>query len=269
MLPEHHNSELHALVATLSLGPVGFMDRLNLSASNDSTLGAYVNTSLLRRTCNAAGDLLQPARPVTITDATLRRGSSPRDDALPARGHLWATHTEMSLADGGTARHYMLLPMVLAKPFVLRSEDLHPRVPRNATAGWLRRSGRAGPCVDGAPALASGCVTKASTADGAGVELLTGDWSGQGPYPWDLVLLSPELPHGWHLLGELEKFCPTSSKRFVGPVSATASELTATLVGAAGEEVAVTAVAPGGRVAVQTVRLAASGVPQKVRFAAT
>jgi hypothetical protein len=200
-LPRHHNSELHALVATLSLGPVGFMDRLNLSAAGTPSLGEYVNVSLLRRTCSAGGELLQPARPVTITDATLRRGSTPDDTAIPARGHVWATHTELPLSGGGVARHYMVLPMVLASPFVLRFDDLYPSVPANTTAGWLRRSGRHGGafCVNGAPALDSGCVTKAF--DDVGVELHTGDWSGHGPYPWDLVLLSPALVHGWHFLG--------------------------------------------------------------------
>jgi hypothetical protein len=114
---------------------------------------------------------------------------------------VWATHTELPLSGGGVARHYMVLPMVLASPFVLRFDDLYPSVPANTTAGWLRRSGRHGGafCVNGAPALDSGCVTKAF--DDVGVELHTGDWSGHGPYPWDLVLLSPALVHGWHFLG--------------------------------------------------------------------
>jgi hypothetical protein len=69
-------------------------------------------------------------------------------------------------------------------------------------------------------------------------------------------------------LSELEKFCPTSAKRFPGPLSVSATALSISVVGSAGEEVSVTAITPAGKMAVRSVRLVADGVPQQVRFAA-
>ena len=64
------------------------------------------------------------------------------------------------------------------------------------------------------------------------------------PDDFEPVLLAPQLPGGWHLLGEPSKWVGVSAARFVG-LESDASHATAWLAGAVGEEVTVAWVAPG------------------------
>ena len=77
------NSFLHALVATLSTGPVGFSDALG-----------YTNASLVNRTCDSSGLLLKPSLPLAAIDRSFSRARG-RGRALPAMAHVWY------VADGG------------------------------------------------------------------------------------------------------------------------------------------------------------------------
>ena len=79
----------------------------------------------------------------------------------------------------------------------------------------------------------------------------------------EVVLLSPALVGGWHLLGEPSKWVSVSSKRFLGVVS-NASSATAWIAGAAGEEVTLAWFTPtgadtGGTVLQQGCSVGASG----------
>ena len=76
------DSFLHALVATLSTGPVGFSDALG-----------YENASLILRTCRPDGLLLKPTLPLAAIDRSFHVGDASLSVAVPAGGHVWATHT--------------------------------------------------------------------------------------------------------------------------------------------------------------------------------
>eukprot|EP01084_Bolivina_argentea_P025903 48162_1 len=54
---DHNSTEVHAMIAVFSCGPVGISDR-----------SGWSNATLIMRLCNAEGRLLQPSRPITAMD---------------------------------------------------------------------------------------------------------------------------------------------------------------------------------------------------------
>ena len=219
--PDHSSAGavLHTMLALFSTGPIGFSDA-----------PGWTNASLLARTCDAHGALLQPSRPITSVDSTF--------DATPGaapQGYVLGTHSSL----GGSAvavAHYVLAHQ-LSADFALRALDLWPPLApgaQYATASW--------------DAL-EGCAN-ASTAAGCGISLLTAP-----PSPAGQLLVLPRFPAGADafapsltivvprcnasgaaLFGDAAKFATMSAQRFEA-LSCTSGGLAVTLQGLPGEAV--------------------------------
>ena len=106
---------LHALVATLSTGPVGFSDALG-----------YTNATLVKSTCAKDGMLLKPSLPLAAIDRSFSIGSNESTVApsVPAGSHVWTTHTS---AAGQT--WWFVLAISVEQPWELLRSDLYPVLP--------------------------------------------------------------------------------------------------------------------------------------------
>ena len=199
------NNLLHALVATLSTGPVGFSDAVGHS-----------DPELILRTCTADGLLLKPSRPLAAIDRSFsRRGGSP---GVPARSHVWSTHTA---AAGGNVWYYAvsLVQSGLLEPFELLRDDLWPQLsPSTAVVAWDP----------------FGSINKArEVAAAEPIAVLQGE--GHAAVAVALVMSS-----GWALLGEPLKLNPISEQRQF-ELTFDANVLTVSMAGAPGERCLVSA----------------------------
>jgi hypothetical protein len=233
---------LHALVATLSTGPVGFSDALN-----------HTNASLVRATCAGDGRLLKPSLPLAAIDRTFSTASAAAAAAagaalapVPAGGHVWATHT----AGAGDLAWHHVLAITVHGAFELQRADLWPAV--------------AGDVVVWEHSDPAGSARRVNASSAALMSLQTSAQSATPLEPLDhrYVHVSPIVPGGWALLGETGKLTPVSVQReFAISVAVPASpapRLVVALRGAAGESVTVTAWRAGA-VHTQTAALDAEG----------
>jgi hypothetical protein len=183
------NVFLHALVATLSTGPVGFADALG-----------YSNATLIRATCDSSGKLLKPSVPLAAIDRTFSATVSGAAVAVPADGHVWATH--FAHTDGAT--WYMVLAINLHSDWTLLRSDLWPPLsPAQDVIVWDYSD------VKGSPRL----VKSNSTNSTALAPLQTVDRPSPGDLFYGYKLIAPVLPGGWALLGEANKLVPVSEQR--------------------------------------------------------
>lgn len=220
---------LHALVATLSTGPVGFSDALG-----------YTNVSLIKSTCDSAGLLLKPSLPLAAIDRTFSSGltassslPSSRGPQVPAGSHVWATHTAVSTATAtatssststsasqssrsssstgtGTGAGtvtliwYMVVAIAVADDWMLVRDDMWPPLLETQDVVVWDHSdivGTAQMIPAGTPELAS-MHTPASSSIAGG-------------HAFGYTLISPIIPSsgGWAFLGEPSKLTPVSVQR--------------------------------------------------------
>jgi hypothetical protein len=277
----HPNPELHAIVAVLSTGPVGWMDKL----------GA-MNRTVLRRLCDSEGQLLKPSRALTAVDAMFFGRTQLAVADGTAGGHVWATHAD---AGGGAARSRMVVTIARTAPLQVAVADLYPpsefpqSQSRSSQMQLMYRSKNAtllSQCVNGTAAVASGCVQV--IAPGAALPITTEAQHADGVYPFDLLTVYEPVhcsglagagagagtgagagagagaaASGWFFLGELDKYVTASARRFPRVVCS-AEQLVATVRGKAGEAVVVTAITPAGLVLSQQVVIAVTGTGEVI-----
>ena len=186
------NSFLHALVATLSTGPVGFSDALG-----------YTNATLVLSTCASDGLLLKPSLPLAAIDrsysrATWTPGGSPvfGGAVIPADAHVWATHTAVAHGGGTPLVWYFALSLVEAgplRPVDLVRTDLWPVLPAaQAVVVWDYAD------PHGTARLVGGGTAALASMEGWG-------------HAYKIV--APVLGNGWAFLGETSKLVPVSVQR--------------------------------------------------------
>ena len=198
------NVELNAITAALSTGPVGISDKIGAT-----------NATLIMHTCDAGGRLLQPNKPLTPSDRMYtmigQAGNCPTCRGLlpqtGSQGELWSTYaavgdvtvwSTVSVNIGGVGNYDHNIPLPLS------TVDLYPA----PVGGW----GAAGPlihrhwhstCKDGADAVASGCISRAtpdlrSTTRSAGV----------GDFPFDLITSQAAGSGVWVRVSCSSVLCP-------------------------------------------------------------
>ncbi len=225
---DHSNAgaELHTILAVLAAGPVQFSDA-----------PGETNASLIMRTCDASGALLQPSKPLTAVDSThdVTPGAAPQ-------GYALTTHTTIS----GTVVLRFVLTHQLASDFALRVLDLYPApTPGSRHAAITFRALQA--CVAaGAGSTGCGTVIVAVPTDvHAVVTTLPQAAAGADPFIPTLTLLAPLCGSGVALFGEVQKFATLSIQRFTAfactPVGASFS-----LSGLAGEMISLAWYVQGG-----------------------
>lgn len=250
--PDHSaaGAVLHTVLATLSTGPVGYSD-----APNETDI------TLVMRTCDAAGNLLQPSRPVVAVDSThdVTPGAAPT-------GYVLATHTTVPTGDGADASPamYYVVSHHLKAPFALRSLDVYPRLaPGNwyALANWTALQG----CADGTSAGACSVeLVAAPPTLGATVAKLQPQ---ADPFLPLLTLVAPLCggSGGTAFFGEVDKVTAVSVQRFptLRCADAAQGEVAFNLVGQPGETVRL-AYAAGGRLLYLAVAFPAGQAPVTV-----
>lgn len=210
------NNLLHALVATLSTGPVGFSDAVG-----------HTNATLVLSTCRADGLLLKPSRPLAAIDRSFSRtawstgASASGSPRVAAGSHVWATHTAvgnstwyyaLNLAQEGTLVAYNLQHSDLWPP--LSSED--------DVVVW-----------DYADPAATAVLVK-GTAGSSTLATMQGD----GHAFW---IVSPVMDGGWAFLGETNKLTPVSVQRLFTFATGASGTLTVHMAGSVGEQCRVSA----------------------------
>jgi hypothetical protein len=252
--PDHSSvgAMLHTMLAVLSTGPVGFSDAPN---ETDATL--------IMRTCDAAGNLLQPSKPLTSIDSThdVTPGAAPS-------GYALVTHTSVA---GSVWLHQVVSHQMNSSlpGFGLRSLDVWPPLAAGtnvAITTWdaLQACAQqqqqqqqqdegvsAGPC--------SGNVTAVSApADPHAVlTSLPVPPAGADPFTPALTLIAPICASsGAALFGEFDKFATVSVQRFVS-IACSSDGIAVELSGTRGEAIRLAWWAPamsgGAGVAVQSV----------------
>jgi hypothetical protein len=233
--------QLDAVLATLSMGPVGISDALN-----------YTDVGLISQAFRSPtdGTLLQPSRPVSWVDSvffnasalcpgsgTRREGASdPGDGMMDVR----STHStvpgarDRSAANSSVTTHYVLAWRT-ASDVTLGPTDLYPppaagvdlavRQHVVAPVGAAQLAG----CVDGAPAVPD-CVV---VVPAGGSVLIPA--TGTGLSNFSLAAVYERLPNGAFFLGELTKFVHVSPQRFEYVYAAPSATATATATGAVRE----------------------------------
>ena len=240
--------ELNAIIAAFSTGPVGVADGLGATSR-----------SVVLPTCNAAGELLQPDRPMLAVDASYTR---PGQDVRGAPNGKCKS-TWMSASDGGAVwasvtqlnasqTTHFVLAINVSRPWVLSRSDLWPR----GVSGAVYVSRRWPPggqqtCVSGTDAIASGCVVVSHP--GGSLPDLRGhpvggssDASalhyGVGESPFVLLAIHEVLSNGW-VVWEEGKYVSVSRRRFAS-IRESDAGLRVELRGAPSEVVELTALRP-------------------------
>jgi hypothetical protein len=213
------NTFLHALVATLSTGPVGFSDAVG-----------HTNASLVLRTCDASGLLLKPSAPLAAIDRSFSRRSWTANltafggPVVPSSSHVWATHTSIN---GSNWTWYFALSLVqegALQPFELVRSDLWPVLaPAENVVAWNYQDPKgSAKLIPGASASPSPSTQSAP--------LVT--MEGDGHAYW---ILAPVMPGGWSFFGETSKLTPVSVQREFSFSFSQGGSLTVRMRGAAGE----------------------------------
>ena len=198
------NNFLHALVATLSTGPVGFSDALG-----------YTNASLVRSTCASDGLLLKPSLPLAAIDRTFSVGSpsgaasSSVGPPVPAGGHVWATHTRVGSATYTEGIWYSVLAITVHSEWSLLRSDLWPPLDEDAdVVVWDWGD------------VSSARLVKANTSELASLQTapappLPAEPTPRPVFDFTYKLVAPMIPTsgGWALLGEPDKLTPVSEQR--------------------------------------------------------
>ncbi|XP_065187907.1 uncharacterized protein LOC135818451 [Sycon ciliatum] len=238
---DHSNAslELHTILAVLSTGPVGFSDAVGMT-----------NRSLLMRTCQENGRLLQPAKAVTSIDAIMSK-------TRQFHGNIYSTYC----GNESRALAYLVVSFSMRNSWNLTTADLWSPsgivlpAARQASSNLLvyRLRWNDPPCLDGKQA--SECVKSVSMRGISENDVLCTIPAIPGP---DIVpCLTTVWPivcaNGWLLLGELTKYVPLAASRFPAMYSCTADGLVATVLGSAKEVVSVTALGPQNGVAASIV----------------
>ena len=227
---------MQAAVAALSRGPVQVSDGVG-----------YSDRSLILRTCDEAGRLLQPSRPATALDAAFHRSAGVGDGPLAKYANvlpITTTHTRI-----GDWKWAHILVINLAQSFTLRPEHLRP--------------------TDlGAGEHVAYSLTAASTASQRRVSVL-GDFRDGIAIPacgagdFRLYHVAPRLANGWAYLGELSKFIPVAEAR-TRSLRFDVNSVSVALAGAAGEVVDLTFLAPNGTVVSAECVLSAAGLGEVI-----
>ena len=201
------------MLAVLSTGPVGFSDA---PGETDATL--------IMRTCDASGGLLQPSKPLTAVDSThdVTHGAAPSGFAL-------VTHT----AVGGAVALYMLVSHQMTASFTVRGLDLWPALSPVSGAFMTTSWAALQSCAAG-----SACNTSAIAAPAQGsapLFTLPALAPGVDKFTPTLTLVAPVCTASRvALFGETAKFASISIQRFTA-LACTPAGIAMSLTGPPGE----------------------------------
>ena len=224
--PDHEApaTALHAVLAVMSMGPVGISDGFG---QTDGTL--------LKRIISADGTLLKPSKSLTAVDSAIA------GTAGAPSGNVYATYT----SSPSMLTSYTFVSFKLKSAFSVREPDFFPSLAGRVSTWAIRAFSAAAACKNGTAAAACGITvaTAAQVRSGAAVKLPASDFSnvtGGTDFAPTVASVYPFCASGKAFLGDLSKYVSASFNRFPS-VSCTATGVHVELVGVPGEKVAVTA----------------------------
>jgi hypothetical protein len=228
--PDHETpaAELHLVLSLMTTGPVGISDTIGMT-----------NATLLKRAIRSDGTLLKPMKAITAVDSTFVDSSGGGRNGKD--GYLYGT--------SGRGKSWIFVSFKMKESYPVTLEDFWPPVASSATLLAYRHFSDGRGCLNGTDAVASGCVRLVSIDKCRSRQSVFeapvspngspgSDFSPCVTSVWQACASS-----GWFFLGELRGYVSLSPARFI-KVSCTASGVTATLVGSAGEIVELTALKP-------------------------
>jgi hypothetical protein len=192
---DHSNNGaiLHTVLAVLSTGPVGYSDAPN---ETDATL--------VMRTCDAVGNLLQPSRPIVAVDSS-------HDSTNGPSGFVLLTHTQINGMQS-PALHY-IVSHHLKSAYTVKGLDVWPRLAPGqsyATANWTALRTCAN---NSAPAACGVQVQQAPSSLSGSFVTLQPQYDQFLPL---LTLVAPVCGSGQvAFFGEVEKVTTISVQRFI------------------------------------------------------
>lgn len=254
---------LDAVLATLSLGPVGISDGLG-----------QVGVGLISQAFRCANDstLLRPSRPLSWVDSVwVNKTFGGGGSLVDVRSTHATIPTTSTSAHAPTANYHTLLAWRSTLDVVVGVTDLYPP-PTDPTAPLAARlhdvqgvaanpaAAQAG-CVDGASAVPN-CVTVVGGGLAGGGLVLPA--SGGDLSNFTLMAVYEPMANGAWFLGELGKFVHVSPQRFdfVGVGGGGVAGIQAAVRGFPGESITLTAVDANATVRVKTVVVPAGGLAQ-------
>ena len=250
---------LDAVLATLSLGPVGISDGLG-----------QVDVGLISQAFRSANDstLLRPSRPLSWVDTVLlNKTFASGGTSVDVRSTHAAVPGAPAPASAPLHVSHYVLAWQTASVTSLGASDLFPLPPDGAALAVRAHvltpgaTAQQAGCVNGAPAVPA-CITLAE--DGAAGLIVPA--SGTGLSNFTLLAVHEPSPSGAFFLGELAKFVHVSPQRFdyVSASGSGAAGFTVGVRGSAGEAVLLTAVDAGGVVRTATASIPAGGFVEVV-----
>eukprot|EP01084_Bolivina_argentea_P025902 48160_1 len=225
---DHNSTEVHAMIAVFSCGPVGISDR-----------SGWSNATLIMRLCNAEGRLLQPSRPITAMDDQFIY------DVFNSKSiNIWST--EFGPYDGmGNVQiyGYIVLAIDMKQNYMLRYDSFKPSL-GSGFMTLIRNWHNYTYCNNGTLAIASHCV-EIVNANSNSLYTLSPQ---QVIYPmhesFELIHIIPYVStSSLVFLGELDKYVSVSQHRFTDLI-VVGNSLSVKVKGKPKEIVSITILAP-------------------------
>ncbi|XP_046561027.1 uncharacterized protein LOC124270048 [Haliotis rubra] len=193
-------TELNAVVATLSTGPVGPSDMI----------GKF-NKTIIMKSVNSDGLILKPSRPATAIDNMIRRLAW--DDFEGPDGEVWSTYSDF----GGNNKYGIVLAADLQGSYNMTPCMAGFQGFPNSMVFSAKDPNKVQLLTDPQPLLLSGCTM----------------------VDFCLYYVSPVIPFGGHqvlIQGELDKWVPMSPQRVVD-ITVDSSDIIVRIAGASNEQV--------------------------------
>ena len=140
--PDHNSTDVHAIGAIMSCGPVGISDR-----------SGYSNATLIMRLCRADGRLLQPRRPITaINDQFNEKAFNGKDI------NVWSTEFGPYDSSGNVKIvGRVVYALNMGTNYELKYDSFSPGL--DSSKDYIVRKWYAyGNCRNGSLAIKSGCI---------------------------------------------------------------------------------------------------------------
>eukprot|EP01047_Picozoa_sp_COSAG01_P058590 COSAG01_NODE_6921_length_3438_cov_10.682540_1_plen_403_part_00 len=231
---------LQAAVSSLSGGPVFPCDEIGTS-----------DVALILRSCNAAGELLQPTRSAAPIDASIlaKAGLGPATGA--AKGEIWKADTWLDASTSTTGLHFAQVLAADSSSYSLTMAELLDEGEVAPAGGFVAVEANSSTTSGTAVAVTSSVPLKLPRTD---------------KFTFNIWSLAPRLASGWALLGECtSKWVPVSTRRFENIVGDSSAGLSVLVKGPPTESVFVSAVAPGElRIRTVSCRIPQGGVARAV-----
>ena len=142
---DQSSCEVHAIVALMSCGPVGFSDSIGMT-----------NATIIRRLIRGDGRLLQPNRPIAAMDDQMKVNAF--GDREEKGINVWNTQSG-PLQDGGIDYVYQIvMALDMTHDYVLNVNSFYPRMSPNYSHYMVRKFYDFMRCENGTDAVKSGCV---------------------------------------------------------------------------------------------------------------